>query len=316
MAGGISPVLSESFEDVLNAVQETARGRWFLEEYTKRKKTEDTAAILAAILKLENAMARTPDTGDAQQRAVLERAKQAIASARSQIKSLSSPAIPLSEEAQVFSKLAELSRKAFSTETEGPLRETIGKSVEVALRLVSELDTSFGAAEAPAVQPADTAQSQKYFQQDADIFEGSLKKQPVVETGKAVPHSAVPAEAPPAVTPPVAKQTEVIKEPPVIKTTPPQSARIPESEQPPKGARLTIHRPALRTENELADTAAPAMEAETPAAKPAEPDQKPIVESAPVAEKPAEQRIVIIRRKPGEQIEVPLVDSAAKSSAA
>jgi hypothetical protein len=290
MTGGISPVLSESFEDVLHAVQETARGRWFLEEFTKRKQAEDSAAILAAILKLENAMSTLPNPDGQHENAVLKKAKAAISQARMQLKSLSPEGKPLSEEAQVFAKLAELSRKAFAGETEQSVRDSIGKGVEVALRLVSDLDSSLGGAEP----------EQKYFQQDSAIFEPAQK---------------------PDIKPPTAPVEQ------------PKTVAAPNSENDPnRGAKLTIHRAAKSEASETdARPAEPVSESQvddivnrsvTPEnglthAKPVEPE--PIISTSTTpasANQKPEQRIVIIRRKPDEEIEVPLIDQAAKSSAA
>lgn len=286
MTGGISPVLSESFEDVLHAVQETARGRWFLEEFSKRKAAEDTTAILAAILKLENAMSTLPNPDGQHENAVLKKAKAAIHQARQQLKSLSPEGKPLSEEAQVFAKLADLSRQAFAGETDQSVRETIGRSVEVALRLVSDLDSSLGGA----------APDQKFFQQDSDIFEPANK-----------PESK-----------PEAKPPAAIIEPPAA-----EDKKLPPDHDPNRGAKLTIHRSAKSgvaepaSESQIEDIVNRSVSPENGMTHP-RPNEPEAISSAPApsVEPKPEQRIVIIRRKPDEEIEVPLVDQAAKSSAA
>jgi hypothetical protein len=261
MVGSISPVLSESFDDVLHAVQETARGRWFLDEFAKRKKAEDTAVILAAVVKLESAISRMPEPTQDSEHAALDKAKKAIARAKAQIKSLSPEGSPLSEEAQLFSRLAELSRKAHSAETAEAVRDTISKGVEVALKLVSELDVELGTANEPVKAVSTTGQ--KYFNQDRDIFEAPAKSsKPAVEP----PDIQLGTKTKPAAPPPSAD--------PVI-----------------RGAKLTINRPS-----------SPTTETEAP--------------PTATLDKPAEQRIVIIRRAPDETIEVPLVDDQDKASAA
>jgi hypothetical protein len=45
------------FESIEAAVMETARGRWFLAEYARRCRAEDTARILSAVDRLEKAAA-------------------------------------------------------------------------------------------------------------------------------------------------------------------------------------------------------------------------------------------------------------------
>ncbi len=217
MVGSISPVLSESFDDVLHAVQETARGRWFLDEFAKRKKAEDTAVILAAVVKLESAISRMPEPTQDSEHAALEKAKNAIARAKAQIKSLSPEGSPLSEEAQLFAKLAELSRKAHSAETAEAVRDTISKGVEVALKLVSELDVELGTSAEPVKAPSTTGQ--KYFNQDRDIFEAPAKAaKPAVEP----PDIQIGAKSARPAAPPQAAD-------PVV-----------------RGAKLTINRPAAQ----------------------------------------------------------------------
>jgi len=55
-SAGQADLTDEHFEDIVEAVMETARGRWFLDEFSKRNRTADTAELLAAIGRLENAI--------------------------------------------------------------------------------------------------------------------------------------------------------------------------------------------------------------------------------------------------------------------
>ena len=59
---GISPADFEAIED---AVMETERGRWFLAEFIRRRRAEDTERILTAIERLE---ARTTHAEAAEER--------------------------------------------------------------------------------------------------------------------------------------------------------------------------------------------------------------------------------------------------------
>jgi hypothetical protein len=290
MSGHISPVLSESFEDVLNAVQETARGRWFLEEYATRKKSEDTTAILAAIVKLESVMARVPEADRDAEPALLDMAKSAIIRAKAQIRSMAPKDSPLSREAMLFAKLADLSRTAFNASNDDEGQQALGRSMEVALRLVNELDQTIIGAEATAEPHI----GQKFFHQDSDIFE------PAPKTEKNL--------AP--------EITEVqVSERSVAKSDPIQ-----------RGAKLTITRAHSSESSEPIIEPAINLDSDTmviptaPAAPPA--DMAP-PKPAPVhAEKPqdpetkTEQRIVIVRRKPDDSIDVPLFDTQDNASAA
>ena len=49
------------FDEIEKAVMETARGRWFLGEYAKRLRQSDTTSMLAAMAKLEAALAANQD---------------------------------------------------------------------------------------------------------------------------------------------------------------------------------------------------------------------------------------------------------------
>lgn len=54
----IAHVLDPDYEAILAAVTETARGRWFLDEYARRNRTADTRALLSALQRLEKSIAR------------------------------------------------------------------------------------------------------------------------------------------------------------------------------------------------------------------------------------------------------------------
>jgi hypothetical protein len=50
------------YEAILRAVEETARGRWFLSEHTKQTRQADTRLVLAAIEKLERTVTEKSET--------------------------------------------------------------------------------------------------------------------------------------------------------------------------------------------------------------------------------------------------------------
>lgn len=57
-SNSLTPLHDEDYNAIENAVMETARGRWFLAEYTKRHRSADTEMLLDAIKKLEGNMKR------------------------------------------------------------------------------------------------------------------------------------------------------------------------------------------------------------------------------------------------------------------
>ena len=153
-----------SFDDVLDAVKESKRGRWFLDEYEGRLRKSDTAELRAAISKLESVM--TSMSGSGADAALLARAKSAILAARKDIAALDDKPQGLSEEGRLFARLADLARQSFETNgNEAPSAVNVG--VVRALRLVDELETDLcGPVDHVAeIRPA------TYFHQHSDVFE-------------------------------------------------------------------------------------------------------------------------------------------------
>jgi hypothetical protein len=288
MSRDVSPVLSESFEDVLGAVKETARGRWFLDQYTERRKSEDTAAILAAIAKLEIAISRMSPAQQKAEPDVLTRAKSAIADAKQQIRGIVTRESPLSKEAQLFAKLAELSRQALAEVPDDPERKKLGASMEVALKLVSDLEQSFGEQDAPVKQVASGA---RFFSQDAEIFE------PIKVRDTATPQAANTQQAMPKPETQVGHQDSVQR-----------------------GARVTISRTgnaSTATKPEFQDTAPLPTSAvvvqSTPPATPASTAQDNQPSTVDLKTR-NDVKVVTINRKPDESIGVPLFEDSAEQA--
>ena len=182
---GQQAAFPEKFDDVLAVVNETPRGRWFLETFSNRLKSNNTSTILEAIAKLESNLQSMSSSGaDA---TLLAKAREAIQTARQDIANLELAPSELSAEGQLFAKLADLSRKAFSgSASEAP---AVTKGVERALRLVADLDRDLGSTVVAIGQTA-AKPAVKYFNQDEEIFEPApqptIKKiekpAPIVET--------------------------------------------------------------------------------------------------------------------------------------
>ena len=260
--GSVSSVFPESIDDVLTAVQETPRGRWFLEAYASRIKNDDTRNILSAIAKLENNLNAMTVPGA--ESGLLQQARNAIAEAKREIALLEPQTAQLSAEGQMFAKLAELSRQAFS----GTAAQMNGASgVDRVFKLVTELEQNLTvgnpamAKEAP-IEFAKPKPAVQYFKQDEAVFEPAP-----------APTMAVVAKA--------ASITEVTN----------------------RGAKLVINR-VNATKSE-----AHSPETETEVQVEVVPREEPLaIISTPVIEQKAVEpsRIVIIRRKAEEAIDVPL----------
>ncbi len=279
MSNNISAVLSESFDDVLIAVQETQRGRWFLNEYAKRTKHQDTQTILSAIARLESFVAKSPtsrvDAG------LIEKAKAAIATAKAQIRAEHKPfSNALTEEARLFAKLAEHARAAITGEL------SVSKSVDIALNLIDDLDHQL------AGTPSEPAQ---FFKRDEDLFQV-----PRVVSDNTKPDS-----------PKVEEPKIEAPKPEIIKPMRPVEPTRADVDTVPRGAKLTIHRTALKPTETAPDVAS------TDAVEEQKADVMPaptVAVDLPVAT--TKPRIVITRRKAEDMIDVPLVEQQSSPQTA
>jgi chemotaxis regulatin CheY-phosphate phosphatase CheZ len=62
--GTLTPITEAEYEAIEAAVMETARGRWFLSEFTRRNRNADTGVLLDAIGRLEHAVTSERATQD------------------------------------------------------------------------------------------------------------------------------------------------------------------------------------------------------------------------------------------------------------
>ena len=83
--GEVTRQLDPDYDAILAAVTETARGRWFLEEYARRNRTADTRALLSALDRLENTMVARQGASVAQIRAGLAELAAIVHRARADI---------------------------------------------------------------------------------------------------------------------------------------------------------------------------------------------------------------------------------------
>ena len=252
--GGQNLGFPESIDEIVAAVKETPRGRWFLEAYTSKVQSGGTASILEAITKLENNLQSM--SGNVADKALLQKARDHITKARAEISGGETSPCTLSTEGQLFAKLAELSRKAFTENTND--QPGIVKNVEQALRLVADLDQELGGN--PIVQDIVAPKpAPQYFKQDEEIFEPAPQPAPI----------------------------KVVKPAPPIDNTP-------------RGAKLVVkHIAQAPTETKPTDVAdqiktfGDVFEAPAAAVEMADPEPS---------------RIIIIRRKADEPLEVPLLE--------
>ncbi|MDE2384572.1 MAG: hypothetical protein KGO53_08130 [Alphaproteobacteria bacterium] len=279
----------ESLDEILEAVKETPRGRWFLEGYEARLRQKDTGRILESIAKLENHIQSLgPTNADT---ALVKRAREAIATARRSIAAIPDKPASLSVEGQMFARLASLSKDAFGKDA------GLGAGVETALKLVADLDREFsGPASAPAplafaAAPA-PASAPEFFKQDEAVFEPAPAVKPPSPAPKPEPAAENSTRGAKLVikrVAPAAAAEAPAAAPTLMETIATEEAPAPQAAIEPAPAPLAVEPPALQQ-------AAPAPEeAEIP-----------------------QSRIVIIRRKAEDLTDVPLLgpESTEPASAA
>jgi hypothetical protein len=168
-----------SFDDILEAVQESTRGRWFLQEFEMRLQKRDTQSVLTAISRLEERMetlapqASHPDD--------LGKVRAAIANARNDLLKLGLGKDALSKEGRLFAEMAEMARKVM------PIAVDSNAGIVRTLQLVDEIDS--------VIAPPD--RGSKYFNADANLFERP-----------AAPSKPVLVQTPDPVAPPVPVKKE------------------------------------------------------------------------------------------------------------
>jgi hypothetical protein len=145
-----------SFDDILEAVQDSKRGRWFLQEFETRLQKRDTRSVLDAISRLESRMENLgSQTSNPYE---IGKVRNAIANARNDLIKLGLGKEALSKEGRIFHDMAELARKAM------PVAVDSNAGIVRTLQLADEIESVF----TPA---ANVDRGAKYFATDSNLFE-------------------------------------------------------------------------------------------------------------------------------------------------
>lgn len=309
------------------AVLESSRGRWFLEEFARRHRGADTRMLLDAIQKLENALI-SRSTAMAQagaEHAEFASLLQTIRRTRSEMASVRNHFLTdggaVDDDSTLYEKLAEAAKSAadhLMTRTEA-LRHTSAsiKENEAGSPYAAQIDTQLAGLQSLAwsqdvlsqriakamgllahidervsimageVAPSALRPNQRskaeltYFKQDEEIFQ-PVEVKPAIMVVEASPPPAAPAPAPHV-----------------------------QPHEPPKHARLIVKR--YTPESSAIPGPAPATVEEQPIPAPpiaAEPSPPPAEEP----QTPARKRVVIVRRKSSEALEIPLANEVPASA--
>jgi hypothetical protein len=197
-----------SFDDILEAVQDSKRGRWFLQEFENRLQKRDTSSLLAAMARLESRVGElSRESGKPEN---LNTVTAAIANARNDLLKLGLGKDAMSTEGRLFADLADMARKAMPEAAEG--RATIVR----ALQLVGEI-------EGAVTLPAAIDRGADFFKPDADLFERrTVHAKPVLVT---TPELASPPKPEQASTPPSGAKLVIRRSANITEegTTPPET---------------------------------------------------------------------------------------------
>lgn len=323
--------LGESFEEIEAAVQETRRGRWFLEELVRRTKSSDTTDIMQAIRKLEMALTVSASNLNASETAFQ------ILSARREIAGIRNDKLPgggeWPDESGVFDKLAVQAREcagALGARIED-LQDIAAKPQESGSRLPEMVESFRGLQANHDLLARRVARLSHLMSQ---LVLGSPAPAQFVPPVASLP--GAPAAAPPKEPPkleahhmPFFRQDEEIfeapKDPlPLPPAPPPAPVAVVERkpaptavERPdePKGARLIIRRVSASEAAEAAQTneveVAPAPVAAAPA-----PPPPPEPEAIAPPPKPAVERPRIVIVKSSETPDIPMPGGEASDTAA
>lgn len=145
-----------SFDDILEAVQDSKRGRWFLQEFETRLQKRDTRSVLDAIYRLESRMEHlSPQVSNPDD---LGKVRHAIANARNDLIKLGLGKAALSKEGRIFHDMAEMARKSM------PVAVDSNAGIVRTLQLADEIDSVI----APV---SNEDRGSKFFAPDSNLFE-------------------------------------------------------------------------------------------------------------------------------------------------
>lgn len=145
-----------TFDDIFEAVQDSKRGRWFLQEFESRIQKRESAGVLQAIQRLERRMESMTAAGTSLHD--IDKVRGAIASARKDMLHLGYGNKAMSAEGRLFADLAELARKSL------PANDDCKDKIVRSLQLVDEIDRAID-----AVANSGT----RFFMADAQVFENN-----------------------------------------------------------------------------------------------------------------------------------------------
>lgn len=313
--GGGGALPEDDFDAIEEAVRETARGRWFLDEFTRRRDAGGTRTILDTLARLERHFAEQQASLPSPQLAKLSgkiaRARREIAAAGTSMPD--APELP--DDIRIYERLAEQARDAARLAARGhdelqdarrsltasgcspdageaidrsadDLRKLVSSQDVLAARLaramslMADIDSHLAGHETPEQKLEDkplAPDSRKYFSAGESIFV-------------------------PAVDPPKPVQS--------VEPARPAALAVQPAAQPARGAKLTVRHsgtPESRIGTETAPTAivtADVPKSAAPAEAPPQPDAS------------GKRRIFIVRRPAGDAVDIPLADDTAQANSA
>jgi hypothetical protein len=285
------------YDAIERAVTESARGRWFLQEYSKRNRAADTQMLLDAIGRLQGAIAP---------RTIPEIASltHAIKATRADMAAVRNDMLPdggaIADNASIYAAIAGLAKKTANDTMTGVQRV---QSVAHELKAANANDPQAARLEADANALQSVAWSQDILSQRVAKAMGLLSNIDDRLSALAKLEPAPPAD--PRHDRYFAGNADLFASPPISEKPRPEGPPAPPQAiavQPQRGATVIVHRMNP-------------VEAAAPAGKPLPPEEQPSTEIsstgyviAPASSQPERKRIVIIRKPRGEAGEIPLTN--------
>lgn len=122
------------FEAIREAFLETARGRWFLDEYTKRNRNADTAMVLEAVARIENSLAAQKEE---QRQAASEQAAHDVTPSEPPANELPSNELP--EAMAAVKAIVAVARESAAQALAGPVFEEALAPARKCARVIREI---------------------------------------------------------------------------------------------------------------------------------------------------------------------------------
>jgi len=238
----------EDYEAIREAFMETARGRWFLDEYAKRNRNSDTRMVLDAVARIEQTIAAQKQPPPP---VVVDRLPQALVSIRSAVEKAQEAGFAAFTGLRVEENLAPI-RKGSRI-----IKEISWRWREIGAdgRICDLIDSQVAAIETACTQLAET-DPRVALRAAFEIIRNEIEAFRDFATAPPMAEARAPAPAP---RPPEMRTAEIVEMP--SKIVEPEPAKVAEPE-PAEAVEAAASEPQLEAETAVAEAASVEMSSE------------------------------------------------------